>query len=230
MTVKFTNNASATLATGINSSVTSIQVTSSQGGQFPTLAAGDYFFATLIDSSNNIEIVKVTARSADTLTVVRGQDDTIAKAYVAGDKIELRTTAASLNAIATEAKAYADSAAGSINTHISDSSAAHAASAIGFNPTGGISATDVQAAIAEIDAETPGNDGSGATGTWPINVSGNAGTATNATSAGKVQTSNWVVEESGGKLVFKYNGVVKASIGTDGTIISASNIGGFGTP
>lgn len=227
MTVKFTNNASATLATGINSSVTSIQVTSAQGGQFPTLAAGDYFFATLIDSSNNIEIVKVTARSADTLTVVRGQDDTTAKAYVAGDKIELRTTAASLNAIASEARAYADSAAGSINNHISDTSAAHAASAIGFNPTGGISATDVQSAIAEIDAETPGNDGSGATGTWPINVSGSA---SSATSAGKVQTSNWVIEESGGKLVIKHGGVVKVSIASDGTIISAGNVGGFGTP
>ena len=37
--------------------------------------------------------------------------------------------------------------------HIADTTAAHAASAIGFTPTGNISATDTQAAIAEVDSE-----------------------------------------------------------------------------
>lgn len=37
-----------------------------------------------------------------------------------------------------------------IDTHIADSSAAHAASAISFSPVGSISATDVQAAIVEV--------------------------------------------------------------------------------
>ena len=40
-----------------------------------------------------------------------------------------------------------------INDHITDTTAAHAASAISMNPTGGIGSTDVQAAIAELDTE-----------------------------------------------------------------------------
>lgn len=96
MVMKYTNNASADLATSITSSATSIVVQSGSGSRFPALAAGDYFFATLIDSSNNIEIVRVTARSADTLTVVRAQDGTTARSYPAGAKIELRIVAAGL--------------------------------------------------------------------------------------------------------------------------------------
>lgn len=43
--------------------------------------------------------------------------------------------------------------------HVADSSAAHAASAISFSPTGSISATTVQAAIAEVAAEAGGGGG-----------------------------------------------------------------------
>lgn len=157
MTVKFSNNASATLATSINTSVTSIQVTAGQGAQFPTLTAGDYFYATLVDSSNNLEIVKVTARASDTLTVVRAQESTGARAYLAGDKIECRVTAAGLVSIYNDAKAYTDTASASstasLNAHLTDATDAHAASAIGFSATGGISSTNVQSAIAELDTE-----------------------------------------------------------------------------
>ena len=93
MGIKLTNNAFATLAAGINSSATSITLTTGQGARFPTLTASDYFYATLIDTSNNLEIVKCTARSTDVLTVVRGQESTTARAYVAGDRIEIRLTA-----------------------------------------------------------------------------------------------------------------------------------------
>ena len=63
---------------------------------FPGVTAGTYFYATLTDSSNNLEIVKVTARTSDIFTVVRAQEGTTARAYAAADKIELRITAASL--------------------------------------------------------------------------------------------------------------------------------------
>lgn len=96
MGIKFANSAFATLAAGINSSVTSITLTTGQGARFPSLAAGDYFFATLIDTSNNLEIVKCTARSTDVLTVVRGQESTTARAFSTGDRIELRVTAQGL--------------------------------------------------------------------------------------------------------------------------------------
>ena len=99
MAIKFTNNVSATLASSITATGTSIAVSAGQGAQFPTLGVGDYFYATLIDSTNNLEIVKVTARTADTLTVVRGQDGTAGRVYAAGAKLELRVTAAGLEDI-----------------------------------------------------------------------------------------------------------------------------------
>jgi hypothetical protein len=97
MAIKFTNNATATLAASISTSSTSLTVTTSQGALFPTLGAGDYFYATLTDSSNNLEIVKITARSGDTLTAVRAQEGTTARIYAAADKLELRVTAAVLS-------------------------------------------------------------------------------------------------------------------------------------
>lgn len=102
MAIKFTNNATATLAASISTSSTSLTVTTSQGALFPTLGAGDYFYATLVDSSNNIEIVKITARSGDTLTAVRAQEGTTARIYAAADKLELRVTSAALNSFATQ--------------------------------------------------------------------------------------------------------------------------------
>ena len=101
MALKFANNAATTLAAGIASGATSITVATGAGALFPTLAAGDHFYATLVDSAQNIEIVKVTARSTDTLTVVRAQEGTSARAYSSGDKIELRLTAAALAEIAS---------------------------------------------------------------------------------------------------------------------------------
>ena len=96
MPVLFSNNASAALAASITAASTSITVTTGQGALFPAVSAGSYFYATLVDSSNNLEIVKVTARSGDTMTVARAQEGTVARAYAAADKIELRVTAAGL--------------------------------------------------------------------------------------------------------------------------------------
>ena len=93
----FTNNASAALASSITTSSTTITVTTGAGAQFPAISSGNYFYATLTDSSNNLEIVKVTARASDVMTVVRAQEGTTARAYAAADKIELRVTAAGMN-------------------------------------------------------------------------------------------------------------------------------------
>lgn len=97
MGIKVANNAYATLAGGITALSTVITVNAGEGARFPSLGSGDYFFGTLIDTSNNIEIVKVTARSADSMTAVRGQDGTTARAYAANDRLELRPTAALFN-------------------------------------------------------------------------------------------------------------------------------------
>jgi len=96
MGIKFANSAFATLAAGITNSATSITLTTGQGARFPSLTVGDYFYATLIDTSNNLEIVKCTARAGDVLTVVRAQESTTARAYSTGDRIEMRVTAQGL--------------------------------------------------------------------------------------------------------------------------------------
>lgn len=121
MSIKFTNNATATLAASISTSSTSLTVTTSQGALFPTLGAGDYFYATLVDSSNNIEIVKITARSSDTLTATRAQEGTAARAYLAADKLELRVTAAALNNFATQDGPNTFSATNTFSGNISSS-------------------------------------------------------------------------------------------------------------
>ena len=97
--MKFTNNATTTLASGINSSATSLTVATGTGVLFPTLSAGDYFYCTLANTSGIVEIIQVTARSTDTFTVVRGQDNTSAASWNTGDKVELRIVAAVLNDI-----------------------------------------------------------------------------------------------------------------------------------
>lgn len=96
MAIKFTNNASATLAASITSTQTSVSLSTGQGALFPTLTAPDYFYVTFSDSANNLEIAKVTARTGDTLTVSRGQDGTVGRTFSAGDKCELRFTAAGI--------------------------------------------------------------------------------------------------------------------------------------
>lgn len=97
MGMKFANNATTTLASGINSSVTSLTVATGTGALFPTLSAGDYFYCTLANTSGTIEIIKVTARSTDTFTIARGQDNTTATSWLTGDKVELRLVKATLN-------------------------------------------------------------------------------------------------------------------------------------
>jgi len=99
MTILFTNNAAATLASSITTSSTSLTVTTGQGTLFPTITGSNIFYVTLTDAAtgNFIEIVKVTARSSDTMTIVRAQDNTSAHAYSAGDKVELRLPAVVLN-------------------------------------------------------------------------------------------------------------------------------------
>lgn len=58
---------------------------------------------------------------------------------------------------------------------------------------------------------------------------GTGGTGTAPASA-KVSTSNYSIEESGGKLVIKYGSTVIASISSTGEIISANNVTAYGTP
>lgn len=214
MAIQWSNNASAALASSISSSATTIILASGQGVEFPLPGSGSYFYATLTDTSNNLEIVKVTARTVDTLTVVRGQDNTSARAYTAGDLLELRPTAAAL----TDMQAY--------------------------TPSGNITSGTIVGAIAELDSEKAGlalnNTFSGDnTFTNPIvgSITGNAATATSATTATTATTATQLINSgsfnitvSGTKLLFSYNGTTVASLDSTGNFTTLNNITAYGTP
>jgi len=101
--VQFSNFAATTLASGINASVTSLTVSTGTGALFPTLAGAQYFYAVIVDAATGTtrEVIKVTARSTDTFTITRGQDGTTGAIFIAGDKVELRLTAAGIATFAT---------------------------------------------------------------------------------------------------------------------------------
>jgi len=98
--IKFTNNARTLLSTSsLADDATSVSV--DDGSVFPSLSSGNYFYATLERASDSTtrEIVKVTARSGNDLTIVRAQDNTSATTFSADDIIELRVVAKALEDI-----------------------------------------------------------------------------------------------------------------------------------
>jgi hypothetical protein len=92
MGIKLTNNASTTVPLTISSIATSLVVATGTGVNFPILGGTDYFYATIQDVNDHFEIVKVTARTDDTMTIVRGQESTLAIPFPANSRFELRVT------------------------------------------------------------------------------------------------------------------------------------------
>lgn len=97
--MKFTNNATTSLAASLTNVATSLTVSTGQGALFPVLGAGEYFWCTLTNVGGIVEIIKVTARATDTFTIVRAQDNTSALAWNTGDRVELRIVAAVLDSM-----------------------------------------------------------------------------------------------------------------------------------
>jgi hypothetical protein len=106
MGIKLTNNAIAFVPSAVSSTQTSLTVTAGKGALFPILGGGDYFYATLMDVSSNFEIVKVTARTDDVMTMVRAQESTLAIPFPANSRFEHRITAATILAIIDDADDY----------------------------------------------------------------------------------------------------------------------------
>lgn len=103
MPALFSNNAATRLSEAITPWDTTIRL--EDGLNFPQLSddGAQHFQATLV-AANAVEIVRVTAREGNTLTVTRGQEGTEACAFQQGDGVELRLTADSLGRfIQTEA-------------------------------------------------------------------------------------------------------------------------------
>jgi hypothetical protein len=100
MPIILKNNASSTLATAISASDTGIVV--ADGSKFPSLGASDYFYATLVSSGGTTEVVKVTARASNSMTVVRAQDGSSAASFASGALLEMRVNAASVTDLVDE--------------------------------------------------------------------------------------------------------------------------------
>lgn len=169
MTVLVANNAYGTLAANLAVDATSLTLGAGDGARFPNPTAGDFFYATLV-SGGSYEIIACLGRSGDAFTsIARGQDGTSALAFVAGSTVEIRPVrghftpsaigavaktgdtmtgfltmpADPLNPLQVATKQYVDA-------HINDTTAAHAATAVGFSGSG-FGATDVTGALVELN-------------------------------------------------------------------------------
>lgn len=181
MPVLYANRATSTLASSITNSATSLSVAAGQGARFPAITAPDYFYATLDDGFGSVEIIKVTARSTDTFTVVRAQDGTSALAFNAGATVELRVVKAMLDDFKADARlglltgnqsiTLSGDASGSGATAIAVTLASSGVAAGTYGGNNSIPAlvVDAKGRVTSASAVTP-------SGTWGISISGNAAT------------------------------------------------------
>lgn len=107
-TFLFANNASSTLAGPISNSAVSLNLASGTGALFPNPSAGQQFALTLNDAATGLltEIMYCTARVADTLTVVRAQEGTVAQNWLAGDLAANLVTAGQMEAMVQTSSLY----------------------------------------------------------------------------------------------------------------------------
>ncbi|EKD22479.1 MAG: hypothetical protein ACD_85C00011G0003, partial [uncultured bacterium] len=90
------NNVSGVLSTQLNPADTSMVLV--DASNFPAPTGGDFYLLTLVGLNDNgqeatWEVVKVTAKTSNTLTVVRAQESTAAATWPVGATVQLRLTA-----------------------------------------------------------------------------------------------------------------------------------------
>jgi hypothetical protein len=208
MPVLFTNNATTTLGSSILVGDTSLTVASSSGALFPVTTSG-YFYVALINSSNQIEFVKVTARSSDTFTIVRAQNGSTARPYAAGDKVELRLIAAALENFVQLDGAQTVTGAKTFS------------GAVTLSGGGAISGTYTGAPTFSGNPVFSGTPSFSGTPTFSNSIS---------LTGGSLNTTNFKIMQESGKLVVKYGTTVILSISSTGDITALADVVGYGTP
>ncbi len=205
MPALFKNNATATIASSLTTSDTTVVLSAGLGSLFPLPSGGSYFYGTLFDNLGNYEIIKCTARTTDTLTVVRGQDGTNPVTFAAGDGFALRLVASVLNNFV---QLDNDQTITGVKTFTNP---------IVSDVTGDVTGN--------VTGNLTGNVTGDVTGNLTGDVTGNvSGTAT------ALDTASFTVIETAGVLQIKYGATVVLSINSTGELISANNITAYGTP
>ncbi|HET9956121.1 MAG TPA: hypothetical protein VFQ61_16555 [Polyangiaceae bacterium] len=83
--------ARSTLASNVDANATTLQLASGEGARFPSPTGGGSVRLTLSnDSGSKRETLALTARSGDSLTVVRGFDGSAKQAFSSGDQVRLK--------------------------------------------------------------------------------------------------------------------------------------------
>lgn len=99
----YANNAKSSLASLVSDVAVTLPLQTGEGALFPSPTGGDFFLVTLYEIvaqvEQNHEIVKCTARSGDSLTVVRAQESTTAREWAADTPVELRITKGVMEAL-----------------------------------------------------------------------------------------------------------------------------------
>ena len=97
MAVKLLNDVRSKLSVAVSATDSVIRVLAGHDARFPVIETStDWFPVALEDENGNIEYLKCTARNGDQLTVERGVEGSVARAYPSGSLCELRMTVASL--------------------------------------------------------------------------------------------------------------------------------------
>ena len=99
------DNAYGTIGVGLTPSGTSLTWTTGHGARFPAVASGQVLYACILNATNVLEEIQITAHTngADTATIVRGVNGTSALTWNAGDRIECRVSSEVLRRAQQEA-------------------------------------------------------------------------------------------------------------------------------